>query len=44
MSINIKLGKVKDFMSYDQIINMVKIAYIIKGQYYSIFICIKYTE
>ncbi len=33
MSINIKLGKVKDFMSHDQKTNMVKVIYIIKGQY-----------
>ncbi len=28
MSINIKLGKVKDFMSHDQKTNMVKVVYI----------------
>ncbi len=33
MSINIKRGKVKDVMSHDQLKNMVKVVYVIKGQY-----------
>ncbi len=33
MSIDINLGKVKDFMSHDQLTNMVKVVYVIKGEY-----------